>query len=168
MRRVKVGGDVASTTTTPETKTDAQGASGEQSTEQRIRDEQNAALARSLAKDKESEPRPGGGSRATHPGSASNVTSTVSSEPHPEDVGEMVSVTLGEELYSPRQFFTFRVGPFRAETKIREGETRVQAYVRVRVELEEMARLERAQKMKVFLDTMEELFGEMKKRGATS
>lgn len=106
------------------------------------------------------EPRPGGDSRFTTP------SSPVSFAVSPLDVGETVTATWGEELYTPQQFFAFRVGPFMRSTKIREGETAVDAKRRIEAELEEMARIERTKKMSIFLDTMQQLFGEVKKRGA--
>lgn len=84
--------------------------------------------------------------------------------PNPADEGETVSYTWGEELFSPKQFFTCRVGPFTDTTKVRAGETRNDARLRLREEMSAFAEAERKRKFTTFLDTMDELFGEMKKR----
>lgn len=159
MRRRKiVGSDASETTATdPAAFTDEASASGERekpepdpvatapapSREQEITKLQNEAVQRTRA-------------RATTP----------SAEANPEDVGETVSATWGEELYTPQQFFTFRVGPFSRQTKIRAGETAPMAKARVEAELEQMAKAERTKKMSIFLDTMEELFAAVKQRQA--
>ncbi len=76
--------------------------------------------------------------------------------------GETITVTWGEELYSPQQFFTFRVGPFSSSTKVQRGESRAEAGARVMRQLEVLAADERMTKMKIFLDTMGYLFATIK------
>lgn len=78
------------------------------------------------------------------------------------DEGETVAVTWGEELYSPQQFFTFRVGPFSSSTKVRRNESRAQAGERIMRQLEVLAADERVTKMKIFLETMGHLFAQIK------
>jgi uncharacterized Zn finger protein (UPF0148 family) len=56
-----------------------------------------------------------------------------------DDVGEEVTVTWGEETFQPVQFNTFHVGPFTTNTRVRPGETRVQAMERAYAELEAFA-----------------------------
>lgn len=103
--------------------------------EQEILDKQNAALARTNAR-----------AAATTNGTAKHANA--------EDEGEPVTSTWGEELYSPVQFNTFRVGPFSATTKIRSGETREDALARVNRDLDAIAKVERAKKTKDFLDSL--------------
>lgn len=78
--------------------------------------------------------------------------------------GETVDVTFGEELYTPQQYFSFRVGPYRGTTTVRPGETRVQAGERLYAELSALADKERTKKMNVFLDSVAQLFTAVKER----
>ncbi len=142
-RRIKVSTDAGEPSASEE-----QSASGER--EKEISRLQNDAVERTRAR---VEP-PGG--------SSSNVAPMAS----PEDVGEPVSATWGEEFYTPQQFFTFRIGPFSRQSKIRAGETAVTAKARLTAEMAQMAVDERKQKMTIFLDTMAELFDAVKKRQA--
>ncbi len=104
------------------------------------------------------EPRPGGGSRFAH---SSGSTRDVAA-PNPDDVGETVSATWGEELYSPQQFCTFRVGSFTRTTKIREGETALDAKRRIYAEMRQMAEDERHEKMSIYLEALGHMFTVMK------
>lgn len=156
MRRRKI---VDSEPETTEPALDEASASGEKEVAHDTRDEriarvQNDAVERTQARSAATVPAPRQ--------SRSEDTAKISDE----DVGEAVSATWGEELYTPQQFFTFRVGPFSRHTKIRKGETALMAKQRVEQELEQMAAAERTKKMTIFLDTMEQLFGAVKARQA--
>ena len=48
---------------------------------------------------------------------------------------EVVEVTWGEELFQPVQYNSFRVGPFKASTIVRKGETVAKAMLRLHVEM---------------------------------
>jgi len=66
-------------------------------------------------------------------------------------VGEVVEVTWGEEVFSPKQYNSFRVGPFSASTRVCEGETRVQAMARLNAALAAFAEEAFEQKRVAFL-----------------
>lgn len=68
-----------------------------------------------------------------------------------DEAGETVTATWGEELFSPKQFHTFKVGPFSATTTLRIGEDRTQAVGRLMRELEKVAEAERQRKRASFL-----------------
>lgn len=70
--------------------------------------------------------------------------------------GEYVDVTWGEELFSPVQYNSFRVGPFSRRTRVRPGETEDQAFERVYRQLEAMAAKTHERKSKVFLTKLRE------------
>lgn len=67
------------------------------------------------------------------------VTNVVNHAPVPTLSVETVSATWGEELYTPKQFNSFRVGPFSGTTTVRPGETRAQAAGRLMLDLETLA-----------------------------
>lgn len=68
------------------------------------------------------------------------------------DEGEEVSATKGEEMYGKTgQFSSYRVGPFAGTTKVRPGETRMQARRRLMAELNEQADEERESAKRKFL-----------------
>jgi len=75
---------------------------------------------------------------------------------------ETITVTWGEELYTPRQFCSYRVGPFSASTTVRKGETRVHAGMRLMEELRAFADVERRAKRQAFTQSLRELFNETK------
>ncbi len=61
-----------------------------------------------------------------------------------DDRDDLVEVTLGEEMYGkPGSFSSYRVGPFRAQGKVRPGETRVEAMKRLSGDLETVMALAR-------------------------
>lgn len=72
---------------------------------------------------------------------------------------ETVSVTWGEELFTPVQFCSFRVGPFSASSALRDGETREQAADRLMRELEKVAAKERETKARVFKQALTGITG---------
>lgn len=76
-----------------------------------------------------------------------------------DERGEMVSVTWGEELFTPVQFCSFRVGPFSASSTLRAGESREQAADRLMRELERIAAKERETKARVFKDALGKIAG---------
>lgn len=71
-----------------------------------------------------------------------------------QDVGEEVTFVYGKEMYRVTEFCTFDVGPFSATTKIRSGETRIDALLRLRAELEAAAEVERAKKRDGYIQTL--------------
>lgn len=69
-----------------------------------------------------------------------------------KDEGDEVSYTKGEEMYGkPGQFSTYRVGPFTSSTRVRAGETRVEALRRLSLEMETFMTEERERAKKAFL-----------------
>lgn len=72
---------------------------------------------------------------------------------------ETISVTWGEELFTPVQFCSFRVGPFSASTTLRVGESREQAADRLMRELERIAAKERELKTRVYKDSLGPILG---------
>lgn len=68
--------------------------------------------------------------------------------------GEVVEATWGEETYGPQAFYMYRVGPFTAKTRVREGETHSAALARVMAELSQYASSERARKHAEFATEM--------------
>lgn len=73
--------------------------------------------------------------------------------------GETVSATWGEEQFSPKQFHSFRVGPFSATTRLRQGETRQQALERLNAELREFAEAEKRRKYEGYMKSVAEMGG---------
>lgn len=80
-----------------------------------------------------------------------NLIDHVTRKPDPEDVGQQVSVSWGEEVIQVTPFCTYRVGPFYASTTIRPGERRVHAIARLNRDLSEYAELEHHRKRKAFI-----------------
>jgi hypothetical protein len=78
---------------------------------------------------------------------------------HTEDVGQSVEVTWGEELFQPLQFNTFRVGPFRATTVVRKGESVAQAMLRMHVEMDRVAREIRDKKTEEYVAALKKIGG---------
>ena len=66
------------------------------------------------------------------------------------DPSEIVTVTWGEETFSPVQFQNFRVGPFSVSGRVHPDETRGAALRRLSVELHAFAVEERARKAESF------------------
>jgi hypothetical protein len=62
-----------------------------------------------------------------------------------------VTVTWGEELFSPRQWHAYRVGPFTISAPLLKDETVTQAVKRLSDELAEIARAERVRKRQEYL-----------------
>jgi superfamily II DNA or RNA helicase len=89
----------------------------------------------------------------------------MTNNPHPIGVatehtsaeGEEVTATWGEELFTPRQFNSFRVGPFTYTTKVRRGESVEQAYSRALTFVTHVAEQERARKHKSYVAALKEL-----------
>lgn len=75
------------------------------------------------------------------------------------DPRETVTVTWGEEIFTPRQYHSFRVGPFSGTTVVREGETRVDAGRRLRRELKALAEEDRLDKHRSYLDAVASVSG---------
>ena len=77
---------------------------------------------------------------------------------HPDiplaEVGDTVTVTWGEEMFSPVQYNNFRVGPFMATTKIRVGETAFTASRRALFELSKLAEVEFETKATAYLQRL--------------
>lgn len=70
---------------------------------------------------------------------------------------ETITVTWGEELFTPVQFCSFRVGPYSAMTTLRVGESREQAGDRLMRELEKIASKERDIKIRVYREGLEKV-----------
>lgn len=62
-----------------------------------------------------------------------------------------VTVTWGEEIFSPQQFHTWKVGPFSSTVNIREGESLVDCARRAMRELTVFAEAEREKKKASYL-----------------
>jgi hypothetical protein len=58
------------------------------------------------------------------------------------EVGDELSASLGPETFAPIAYNTFTVGPVRASTKVREGETGEQAWLRLHRFCEELFQAE--------------------------
>lgn len=67
-----------------------------------------------------------------------------------EDAVETVTVTWGEETFSPIQYNSFRVGPFSVTSRVLPGESRGDALRRISAELYAFATEERANKAEAF------------------
>ena len=67
-----------------------------------------------------------------------------------EDASETITVTWGEETFSPVQYNSFRVGPFSATARVLPGESRSDALRRISAELYAFATEERANKAEAF------------------
>lgn len=65
--------------------------------------------------------------------------------------GQMVTVTAAEEIFTPRQYHTYKVGPFTASAYVLEGETIAQATRRVLEQLEQVFAEAHAQKKAAYL-----------------
>lgn len=65
--------------------------------------------------------------------------------------GQTVTVTAAEEVFTPRQYHTYKVGPFTATAYIYEGETVAQATRRVLAQLEQVFAEAHAQKKAAYL-----------------
>lgn len=89
-------------------------------------------------------------------------------DPSGGDVGETVSAAWGEEKFTPvkNSYSVCTVGPFVGATKVRPGETRAQATLRVLEELREVARVERDRKLKEFVQKLRSLSEELHGAGA--
>jgi hypothetical protein len=51
------------------------------------------------------------------------------------DEGQSVEVTIGDKLFQPIQYNGFRVGPFKAATIVRKGETVASAMMRLHADM---------------------------------
>jgi hypothetical protein len=80
---------------------------------------------------------------------------------HPDHVpgllGERVTVVYGRELFSPKQFNTFEIGPFTYEVTVRTGETLESAMARGYEELRKFAAIEFKRKATDFLERLKNL-----------
>jgi hypothetical protein len=65
-----------------------------------------------------------------------------------------VTVTWGEEVYSPVQYNSFRLGPYSMTTAVRPGETRAQAFERAYDDLERLAAASFAKKREAFFKNL--------------
>lgn len=77
--------------------------------------------------------------------------------------GDEVRVVWGSELFSPRQFHTFTVGPFELTTRVRAGETPAQAMERANAQLAAFAKSEYDRKLPVYLRNVAEAIGAVKR-----
>lgn len=86
-------------------------------------------------------------------GSVTNILNGyVPPTPDSGDQGDEVTYTKGEEMYGkPGQFSTYRVGPFSLTTRVRSGETRLDALRRLSKEMETFFVEERDRAKKAFL-----------------
>lgn len=73
--------------------------------------------------------------------------------------GETVTVTFGEETFSPRPYNTIRLGPYTHETRVRVGETPADAAERAMAHLRAFAAIEFQRKMADFLAHLDQLGG---------
>jgi len=71
------------------------------------------------------------------------------------EAGQEVTVNWGEETFSPKQFHTFRVGPFTATTRTLPGETVAMAAERAMSALRVWAEAERVKKRDSFMKMIE-------------
>jgi len=69
--------------------------------------------------------------------------------------GQEVTVYWGEEIFSPQQFHTFKVGPFSATTRVLVGETFANAAARAMSDLRTFAESERDRKRASYLRMVE-------------
>lgn len=95
-------------------------------------------------------PEPGFRESTAAPGTRPIVQS--SAEP-----GTPVDVTWGEELFQPVQYHALRVGPFRATTVVRAGESVADATYRLWCALNEVAMRIRDEKAAEYLRAMESI-----------
>ena len=72
--------------------------------------------------------------------------------------GDEVSVTFGEETFSPVQYNSFRIGPFFYKTRVHKGETPEQAFDRANAYVTRMAQ-------RAFKEKMETYFGHLREAG---
>jgi hypothetical protein len=72
----------------------------------------------------------------------------------PRDVGEKVAYTWGESMYRVADFCNFKVGPFYAETTVREGETRAHALARLQRDVDGQADIMVAAKRDSYLKAL--------------
>ena len=68
----------------------------------------------------------------------------------------VLTVTWGEELYQPRTWHSYRVGPFTISAKLAPGETVSQATKRLMDELAEVADAERSRKRDLYMKMLAE------------
>jgi ribosomal protein L37AE/L43A len=71
--------------------------------------------------------------------------------------GDRVVVHYGPELFSPKQFNNFTVGPFQIETTVRSGETTAQAMQRASDDLHRFASLEYKRKSNDYIERLKKL-----------
>jgi hypothetical protein len=68
----------------------------------------------------------------------------------PAPPGTTVTVSWGEETFSPVQYNSFRIGGNSITTLVQEGETVAEAYARAWASLEELGRMQFDEKMRGF------------------
>jgi len=76
------------------------------------------------------------------------------------DPANVVRVVWGKELFSPKQFHSFEVGPFEGSTTLRPGETHAQAMARLMVDLRAFRDEEIPRKWKAYLKAIGDTYGE--------
>jgi len=74
------------------------------------------------------------------------------------DGAHVVEVVWGKEYMQPIQFHGIEVGPFRATSAVRKGESEAQAVARVHAELAVVARAIRAQKVAEYIESLKMVF----------
>lgn len=71
------------------------------------------------------------------------------------ETGDTITVTLGEQVFAPIQYNSFRVGPFSCTTTIKEGESPEAAYTRAHNFLIRCARIAYTAERNLFFDRYE-------------
>jgi hypothetical protein len=74
---------------------------------------------------------------------------------------EYVTAVWGKELFAPKQFSNFEVGPFTYHAAIRPGESPSQALVRANAELEKFAEIEFKRKCSAFIEKLKYIVGQV-------
>lgn len=73
------------------------------------------------------------------------------------EVGDELSATLGPETYFPIKFNGFTVGPVAARTRVREGETGEQAWLRLHRFCDELFQAEFDISSRRYIDRLKEV-----------
>jgi hypothetical protein len=68
--------------------------------------------------------------------------------------GEEITYVFGKEMYRVADFCTFDVGPYSATTHVQPGETRFDAFTRLRHDLEAVAQADRIARRESYIRTM--------------
>lgn len=75
------------------------------------------------------------------------------------DEGDIVTAVDGERLYAPKQYTAFRVGPFTVQTRVRAGETTMDALRRASASAVKMGDEEFAVKLPKYLSELKKAEG---------